>query len=129
MGRVKAGIFRLIQAYSQPCVTLAYPKPCHIPSPGLFGAGDIFKTLWKIDPLYQNPAIEQFLLALFSTIQGFLNLVYSESWPIQNTVILTKLGKSWVILEIQKPGIIENPGILKTDLFKTRHAFRNLSKI
>ena len=42
------GIFRLIKAYSTPCVTLAYSKPCHILSPVKHWPG-IFRTLpWGI---------------------------------------------------------------------------------
>ena len=36
--------FRLIEAYSAPCVTLAYSQPCHNLSPGIFRTGG-FKTL------------------------------------------------------------------------------------
>ena len=31
-------------AYLEPCVTLAYSKPCHIQNPGIFRAQDISRT-------------------------------------------------------------------------------------
>ena len=37
--------FRNIQAYSEPCVTLAYSQPSYIPSPGIFRTGSMFKTM------------------------------------------------------------------------------------
>ena len=39
------GIFRLIQTYSEPLVTLTYSQPCHNSSPGMFRSGGLFKTL------------------------------------------------------------------------------------
>ena len=42
-------IFRLIQAYSGACVTLAYSQPCHILNPGIFRTGGTFKTLPNFD--------------------------------------------------------------------------------
>ena len=39
------GIFRLIQAYSAPCVSLTYLQPCHILSPCIFRTRGLFKTL------------------------------------------------------------------------------------
>ena len=43
------GIVGLIQAYSSPCVTLAYSQPCHIPSHDIFRTRGIFKTLRNFD--------------------------------------------------------------------------------
>ena len=39
----------IIKAYSAPCITLAYSKPCHILSPDIFRTEGLFKTLWNDD--------------------------------------------------------------------------------
>ena len=40
-----SGIFSHIVTYLEPCVTLAYSKPCHIQIPSVFRTQDIFRTL------------------------------------------------------------------------------------
>ena len=50
-----SGIFKLIQAYSAPFVTLAYSQPCHILSLGLFRTGGLFKALQNVDQTYSEP--------------------------------------------------------------------------
>ena len=79
--------FWLIQAYSAPCVTLAYSQHCHIPSrwhiliwrhihnPKKLWPG-IFRTL---------PYSGQLIQALFShNIQPCVTLAYAETWNIPN---------------------------------------------
>ena len=51
----------IIQAYSKPCVTLAYLEPWYIQDPNIFKIRKIFGTL-----VYQNPGI-------------FRGLTYSKS--------------------------------------------------
>ena len=60
-------IFRLIQANSGPCVTLAYSKPCHILRPSIFRTGGLFKTRWNIEQTNSEPCYR----ALFSHIQKY----------------------------------------------------------
>ena len=77
------GIFRLIQAYTAPCVTLVYSQPCHILSPGIFRTGCLFKTLWVADQAYS----ELWHRASFSQIQTYSELsaalAYAETWHIR----------------------------------------------
>ena len=39
------GLFRYVQAYSKPCVTLAYLQPWYIQNPDIFRTTSIFRTL------------------------------------------------------------------------------------
>ena len=59
-------LFRLTQAYSEPCVTLAYLKSWYILNDDIFRTRSIFRTL-----AYHNPGT-------------FRTPVYSERWHIQN---------------------------------------------
>ena len=81
------GTFRLIQAQSAPCVTLTYLQPCHILSPGIFGTGVLFKTLWTLTRHIQNTAISGHYSVIFRTLCNACmcrNLAYSKYWSIQN---------------------------------------------
>ena len=60
-------IFRLIQAYSTPSVTLAYSQPWYILKPGIFRSGILFKSLRNVDQAYSEPCYR----ALFSHIQAY----------------------------------------------------------
>ena len=51
----------IINAYSKPCVTLAYLEPCYIQNPNIFKIRNIFRTL-----VYSEPPL------------------YSKLWHIQN---------------------------------------------
>ena len=86
-------IFRLIQAYSGPCVTFAYSQPCHILRPSIFRTVSLFKTLWNVDHAYLEPCYR----ALFSHIhvysEPFATLVYTETWHTRNRGILRTLPK------------------------------------
>ena len=77
-------LFRFIQAYSTPCVTLAYWQPCHILSLGIFRIGSLFQTLWNVDQAYS----EHCHRTLFSHIQTYsepcATLAYAETWPNRN---------------------------------------------
>ena len=47
-----------IQAYSGPCVTLAYSKPSHTQNPYMFRTRGILRALAYLEPRYfQNPGI------------------------------------------------------------------------
>ena len=60
-------LFRHIQAYSKPCVTLAYLEPWYIQNPDIFRTRSIFRTLAYSQPWHiQNPHI-------------FRKLAYSKS--------------------------------------------------
>ena len=62
--------YLLIQAYSAPCVTLAYSQPCHILSLGIFITRGLFETLRNVDQAYAEPRYR----ALFSHIQAYSEL-------------------------------------------------------
>ena len=48
----------IIQAYSKPCVTLAYLEPWYIQNPDIFKIRNIFSTLVYSEPRYiQNPGV------------------------------------------------------------------------
>ena len=49
----------IIKAYSAPCKTPAYSKPCHITSSGIFRTAAIFKTLWNFDQAYSEICLSQ----------------------------------------------------------------------
>ena len=136
----------IIKAYSAPRVTLAYSKPCHIWSLGIFITEGIFKTLWTFDQAHSEPChrtvysdIIQPYSGIFRTLcNAYIcrNLAYWESWNIQNISIiasrhlfrtlsyLRKLGKPCVTLAYWQFWNNQNP-----DMFKTQRIFRTLSKI
>ena len=81
------GIFRLIQAYSAPCVSLTYSQACHILSPGIFRTGGIFKNLWNFDQACSELCHSQNTLFMhYSAIPGILEpcvtLAYEETLHI-----------------------------------------------
>ena len=100
------GIFRLIQAYLAPCVTLVYSQPYHIVSPGVIKTGGLFKNLRNIG----QPCSESCHGAFFS--------------HIQNSSINTSRRIFRILSYLRKFTNIQN-----SDIFKTRHIYRNLSKI
>ena len=58
-----------------PCETLAYLQPRHIPSPGIFRTGDIFKILRNFGQVsselfHTQPAITCSKLAIETLLQG-----------------------------------------------------------
>ena len=62
-------------------------------------------------------------------IFGIPEYSYSIPTHIQNPVIFTKLGKPcYVTLEIQNPGIIHNPKIIRTLAYLKRETYLELSK-
>ena len=63
----------LIQAYTAPCITLAYSKTYHIPNPGIFRTGGIFKTLRNFDQVYSerycsHNSLFRYYSAIFRTL-------------------------------------------------------------
>ena len=67
------GLFRHVQAYSKPCVTLAYLQPWYIQNPDIFRTTSIFRTLaysqaWHI----QNPRI--FRMLAYSKSEAYSEL-------------------------------------------------------
>ena len=83
-------LLRHTQAYSAPCVALAYSQRCHILSPSKFKTGDC-ETLWNVDQIYSEP----YHRALFSHIQPYseprVTLAYAETWHTQNPGIFKTL--------------------------------------
>ena len=111
------GYFRLIQAYSEPCVTLTYSQPCHILSPGIFRDGETSKTCETLTRIAQNPAITRTVysgiiepyscrfrrlcnpsicrnLAYFGVLEC-LEPFHNCTLLIQNPAIFTKIGKPY----------------------------------
>ena len=77
------GIFKLIQAYSEPCATLACSQPCHIPILGIFKTGGILKTLGNFDQVYSEPCHSQnnlfmYYSAIFRHIQNLVQPLYMQ---------------------------------------------------
>ena len=85
------GIFRLIQAYSAPCVTITYSQPCHILHPTIFRTRGLFKALWNVDQAYSEPCHT----VLFSHIHAYSEpcamLAYAETWYTWNHGIFKTL--------------------------------------
>ena len=50
-------IFSHIVAYLEPCVTLAYSKPCHIQNLGIFITQDVFRTLSRHILIYSKRCV------------------------------------------------------------------------
>ena len=87
-------IFRHIQAYSAPCVILAYSQLCHILNPDIFRTGGLFKILWNVDQAYSGPCTKGILQAYLDIFRILGNayirrtLAYLESWNIQNPSVI-----------------------------------------
>ena len=104
-------------SYSAPFVTLAYSKPWHVLSPGIFRTGGLFKALWNVDQTYSEPCHSP----SFGHIQAYLKpcamqkpdilgiLEYSEPFHNyiltynQNPVIFTKIYEYSELWHIQNP--------------------------
>ena len=80
-------MFRLLQAYSAPCVTLAYSQPCHIVSPGIFRTGRLSKPCEKFTRHIQNPAMG--ITQPYS--EPYATFAYAKTWPTQNPGIFKTL--------------------------------------
>ena len=61
----------IIQAYSKPCVTLAYLEPWYIQDPNIFKIRKIFGTL-----VYQNPGI-------FRALTYSKSMAYSDIYDVK----------------------------------------------
>ena len=94
-------LLRHIQAYSAPCVTLAYSQPCHILNPDISRTAGVFKTMRNVDQTYLKLCHRHYS-TIFRHIQNLVyiqntcicrNLAYSESWNIQNSSIIASPRK------------------------------------
>ena len=73
-------LFRYIQAYSKPCVTLTCLERWYIWNPGTFRIRSIFRIVVYSKPWHiQNPGV-------------FTTLVYLEPWCIQNRGLFRTLS-------------------------------------
>ena len=53
-------LFRFIQTFAEPCVTLTYLEPWYIQNPDIFRTRSIFRTLGSSQPWYiQNPIYKE----------------------------------------------------------------------
>ena len=74
-------MFRLIQAYSAPCVTLSYSQPCHIMSPrGIFRTRGLFKPCEMFTWHIQNPDMG----IIQPYLEPYATLAYAKTWYTQN---------------------------------------------
>ena len=73
--------FRNIQAYSGPCVTLAYSQPSYIPSPGIFRTGSMFKTMWNFDQAHSGPCENSLFRHYSAVFRHIQNLLWSLHMP------------------------------------------------
>ena len=100
----QALFFLLIQAYSAPCVTLAYSQHCHILSLDIFRTEGSFKSLWNVDQAYLEPCRG----ALFSHLQAYSEpcgtLPYAETWHTQ-ILEYPELFDNCIPMHIQNPFI------------------------
>ena len=110
---VNSDIFSHIVAYLEPCVTLAYSKPCHIQNLGIFITQDVFRTLSRHILIYSKRCV---------------TLAYWDPYYIQNVAlfrILAYLGpevysKSCLFIHIQAySGIFNNNSKSKKTCFLT----------
>ena len=124
------GWFRFIQAYSAPCVNLAYSQLCHILNPGMFITGVSFKTLWNVDQVHSEPRHR----ALFSHIQAYSELV--QHLHMKKTGILGMMKyhepfHNYIPIHHHNPAVFtkiyEHSGLWR--IKKTRHIFRTLSNV
>ena len=98
-------LWRYIQAYSAPYLTLPYSKPCHILSSGIFRTIGLYKTLWHIDQAYS----ETCHMALFSHIQTYSEPCAMLTWHTWN------------------PGIFRTPPYLYLNTFlEPYHIYKKL---
>ena len=72
-------IFSHIVACLEPCVTVAYLKPCHIQNPEIFRIQDIFRTLLRHILVYSERLRNARLLR---TPPIFRTLPYLEFWHV-----------------------------------------------
>ena len=102
-------LLRHIQAYSAPCVTLAYSQPCHILNPDIFRTAGVFKTMRNVDQTY----LEALSQALFNHIQVYSEpCVYSEHLHMQKPDILgipeySELFHNCIPTQIQNPVMLK----------------------
>ena len=73
-------IFKFIQAYSAPCVTLTYSQTCHILRHGIFRTEGLLKTLWNIDQAYSEPCHRASLSHIQAQSEPYVTLAYAETW-------------------------------------------------
>ena len=73
--------FRNLQAYSEPCVILAYSQPSYIPSPGIFRTGSMFKTMWNFDQAHSGPCENSLFRHYSAVFRHIQNLLWSLHMP------------------------------------------------
>ena len=102
---------RHIQAYSAPYVTLTYSQPCHILSPGIIRTGGL-----------------KLCETLTRHIQNLVQHLHEQKPGILGILEYSKLFHNYIPTYIQNP-VIFTKKYEYSDIFKTRHIFRTLSKI
>ena len=83
-----------IMTYLEPCVTLAYSKPCHIQKPSTFRTRDIFSTLSR----HILPYLERCVTFAYwesRILAYFRPKAYSELYQTSEMKGLTKLVKGY----------------------------------
>ena len=95
-------MFRLIQAYSIPCVTITYSQPCHILSPSICRTGTFLKTLWNVDQAYSELCHR----ALFGHIQNPVQLLHMQKPSILGILEYLELFHNCIQTHIHNPDIL-----------------------
>ena len=89
-----------VMAYLEPCVTLAYPEPCHIQNPEIFRTRDIFRARLRHALVYSErwePChVQNF--AIFRILTHLWPEAYSESCSFSHirAYFSTKLKNTYV---------------------------------
>ena len=109
-----------IQAYSAPCVILAYSQLCHILNPDIFRTGGLFKILWNVNQTYSGPSTKGILQAYLDIFRILGNayirrtLAYLESWNSQNPSVIGSRRIFRTLSYYENLLNIQNSDILKT---------------
>ena len=123
----------IIQAYSAPCITLAYSRPCHILSPGIFRTGVVLKTLWNVDQHIQNSAIGNYS-TIFRHIQNLVQRLHMQNPDILGMLIQNPSKIAFrrifrALSYLRKFTNILNSDHECSDIFKTRHILNLLKDL
>ena len=126
--QVYAAIFNLftfIQAYSAPCVTLAYLQPCCILNSSILRTGGLFETLWNLDQTYSEPCLR----ALFSHIQNLVQRLHIQKSDILRTLEYSRLFHNCILTHSEPRHIYENLRIFRNLIYLKPDTYLEPSQI
>ena len=119
--QVYAAIFNLftfIQAYSAPCVTLAYLQPCCILNSSLLRTGGLFETLWNLDHS-----------AIFSHIQNLVQRLHIQKSDILRILEYSRLFHDCILTRSEPRHIYENLRIFRNLIYLKPDTYLEPSQI